>query len=93
MGVIQTHYGSQIQVLAIGIQQTLTVVKQYANGNAALFLRDATASTYGAYYLNGYIPLNYVIKADGKLYCKKIETGYTLFLFFYHEWTGNKMIS
>lgn len=69
MGVVQNLYGTtKLRVIAINSWETVATIKPYARGNAALFLRDGSGGTWNTYAQNGYTPLNYVIRPNGKVY-------------------------
>ncbi|MDD2890976.1 MAG: T9SS type A sorting domain-containing protein [bacterium] len=68
MAAIQNQYGTtKLKVIAVNYKEALSTVKSYAKGNSALFLRDASGATTVAYNINNGIPINYVIKPDGKV--------------------------
>jgi len=67
LAAIQNQYGTtKLRVLAIGYE-AISTIKTYARVSSALFLRDATGSSYSLYSSSSSIPLNYVIKPDGKV--------------------------
>lgn len=69
MAVIQDQYGtSKLRVLAINIAENMDIAKQYARGNSALFLEDASSSVFDQYNICGTLPVNYVVKPNGKVY-------------------------
>jgi hypothetical protein len=49
--------------LAIGLQQSLPILKQYAVNFGVLVLDDASLTAWNRYNINNSIPLNYVIDA------------------------------
>lgn len=55
-------------MLAIDIGEDVSVTKSFARGSSALYLVDASGGTYMSYNINGYVPLNYVIKPNGTVY-------------------------
>jgi len=63
--VLQDEYGSHgYKSLAVNLQDDMEVIKTYARQVSFLHLKD-NGTAWGAYRQNGYIPLNYVIDADG----------------------------
>jgi len=59
------NYGANGFVpVAVNLSQSASIVLQYARLYGYPFLRD-NGSVWGTYRQNGYIPLNYVIDADG----------------------------
>ncbi|MDD5530493.1 MAG: T9SS type A sorting domain-containing protein [bacterium] len=69
MAAIQDEYGlSKLRVIAVGMVLTSSTLKPYARGSSALFLADQAVSASGNYNINGTLPVNYVIKPDGKVY-------------------------
>ncbi|MDD5529260.1 MAG: T9SS type A sorting domain-containing protein [bacterium] len=59
---------SKLRILAINIGGTQDILKQYARGNSALFLLDASSSAFSLYYITSAIPLNYIIRPNGKVF-------------------------
>jgi|WetSurMetagenome_2_1015567.scaffolds.fasta_scaffold702561_1 hypothetical protein len=54
--------GQGYVALAIGLQQSPSVLKQYAaNYPGVVVLNDAALSAWNLYNISGYIPLNYVV--------------------------------
>ena len=75
MAAIQNQYGlSKLRVLTID-DEAVSTIKPYARSNSALFLRDAPDAVWALYCISSSIPLNYVIKPDGKVYNR--ATGYS----------------
>lgn len=76
LGVIQDQYGkTKLQVIAIGYE-AVSVLKTYARTSSALFLRDATGASFTPYAISGSsIPLNYIIRPDGKV-CNGVQGTY-----------------
>ncbi|MDD5530578.1 MAG: choice-of-anchor D domain-containing protein [bacterium] len=69
MAAIQNQYGlAKLRVIAVGMLLTPSSLKSYARDNSALFLADASVSASTPYNINGTLPVNYVIKPDGKVY-------------------------
>ncbi len=50
--------------LAINLSEDMEIVRSYARQNTNPYLRD-NGTVWGIYRQNGYIPLNYVVDADG----------------------------
>lgn len=68
LDALQKQYSiTQVRVITLG-DDSLSTIKQYARSNAALFLRDSLNSVWDVYSQNGFIPLNYVIRPNGKVY-------------------------
>ena len=68
MAAIQNQYGlTKLRVITID-NEAISIIKPYARGNSALFLRDAPDAVWALYGMSGAIPLNYVVKPDGKVY-------------------------
>jgi peroxiredoxin len=66
---IQNEYGlAKLRVIAVGMQLNASSLKSFARGNSALFLADESVSASASYNINGSLPVNYVIKPDGKVY-------------------------
>lgn len=55
-------YEDQFVALAIGLQQSMGTLKQYAaQYPGVVVLNDASLAAWGLYNISGYIPLNYVV--------------------------------
>jgi hypothetical protein len=76
LAAIQEQYGlAKLRVIAVGMVLNASTLKPFARGNSALFLADESVSASSAYNINGSLPVNYVIKPDGKVY--NGTTGFT----------------
>jgi hypothetical protein len=55
-------YGENYVALAIGLQQSAAILKQYAaQYPGTVVLNDASLAAWNLYNISGYIPLNYVV--------------------------------
>jgi len=55
-------YGENYVALAMGLQQSAAILKQYAtNYPGVVVLNDASLTAWNLYNINSYIPLNYVV--------------------------------
>jgi hypothetical protein len=59
------YHAQGFDALAIDLGESNNTVKTYARQYHQTFLLDASMSVWSQYRINGYIPLNYVIDADG----------------------------
>ena len=57
------YQGMNFMPLAIGLQQTLPILKQYAQNYGIPVLDDASLVAWGLYNIGGGVPTNYVIDA------------------------------
>ena len=46
----------------------MDIAKQHARGSSALFLEDASGSVFGQYNICGTIPVNYIVRPNGKIF-------------------------
>jgi hypothetical protein len=55
------YHAEGYEPLAIGLQQSLAILKQYARQYDFTVLNDANLTAWSMYSIGGYIPLNYVL--------------------------------